>query len=111
MHRAQVKENTCKIAWKKSTGLNNKMPQVSLTGSLVITQDEPLLRAITPSSSDCFMEMLMSVNGSGIVALTLLDEIEETDHLLREEILLFLKVAFYSYWGCTYAVFFSFFWL
>ncbi|GIY89703.1 hypothetical protein CDAR_51951 [Caerostris darwini] len=67
------------------------------TGSLVITENEPLLRAITPSSSDCFMEMLMSVNGSGIVTLTQLDEIEETDHLLREKILLFLKVSFYSF--------------
>ncbi|GIX94333.1 hypothetical protein CEXT_486791 [Caerostris extrusa] len=48
---------------------------------------------------DCFMETLMSVNGSGIVTLTPLDEIEETDHLLREKILLLLKVSFYSYWG------------
>ncbi|GIY89701.1 hypothetical protein CDAR_51941 [Caerostris darwini] len=67
------------------------------SGSLVITEDEPLLSAITPSSSDCFMDILMSVNGSGIVALTPLHEIEETDHLLREEILLFLKVSFYIY--------------
>ncbi|GIY47422.1 hypothetical protein CDAR_177281 [Caerostris darwini] len=74
----------------------------SAQGSVVITEDEPLLRAITPSSSDCFMATLMSDNGSGIVALTPLEEIEETDHLLRGQILLFLKVSFYSYWGCTY---------
>ncbi|GIY89698.1 hypothetical protein CDAR_51911 [Caerostris darwini] len=76
-------------------------------GSLVITEDEPLLHAITSSSSDCFMEMLMSVKGSGIVTLSPLDEIEETDHLLQEKILLFLKVSFYSYWECTYIFFIS----